>query len=144
MLSLGQAQRAPVAEEEVRPIGITLVPQLQCGGIEPVRGLERPQRGGAVTRGRERDSCAIPEQPVLAARRAREIERREVVVGEHLRAVLVAPERLDPLGCAPVLLDSCARGICPYATSRTRYAGTRLGLAGHGRRRSRRMNPALE
>ena len=133
-LALGQAQGAPVAEEEVRPIGISLVPQLQCGGVEPIRGLERPQRGRPVARGRQRDSCAIPEQSVLAARCAREIERREVVVREQLGVVRGTAERLDPLGCAPVLLHPCSPQDLPVGDIADELVPEReLGLAGDGR-----------
>ncbi len=95
----------------------------------------RPRRRAPALRGRELVR--------LGARGASQLERGDVVVRELLGEILrpVARKRLDPCAARTCFSARSARGICPYATSRTsRCVNANSVSPATELRRSRRTN----
>jgi hypothetical protein len=89
----------------VGPPRIVRSPQRDGLLVESGRRAERIERIRAVARLPERDAGALGNRLHLLACRAGELERAQIVVREHLGAVLaIRAQRLDPLGRELVLL----------------------------------------
>ena len=100
-LSSGRLSVEPcpsVAEQQLRPFGIRFGPELERGAVEANGGSEGVQSHGAIPGLAERDPGRLRERVDLLAGGPRELERAQIMVGEHLRSVLgsLDVERLDP------------------------------------------------
>src|SRR6266536_5042356 len=102
------AVRAGEREPEKQPGVLTIIlrPELERRRVEAHGLIERVQREGALPGLAKGKASALREGCRVLARAACELERRQVVVGEHLGAVFgpVRGQRLEPLGRQPVLL----------------------------------------
>ena len=135
---------ARVGEQQLRPLVVVRRPELERRAR---RSAGRGGRRRARAPGRRRR-----EPPAAPAPRARRSARRprlapsssasQVVVREHLRVVLGPAERLDPLrGQLDAARARAARGIWPYATSRTStWRNAYSSSPPTDERRSRRTN----
>src|SRR5437763_2338391 len=77
------------------------------------RRVVRMERERAIAGVAQRVPCRIREWSDVLSGGARELESAEVVVGEHLRVIFGATERLDPLRRAPVLGGALAARDLP-------------------------------
>jgi hypothetical protein len=94
MWSVGTA--LPVPQQELRPVGIGLGAQLDRRLEEPSGSRQRVQRQGSIA-GLRQPVTGLPAKFTrVLARRGRELEGADVVVGEHLRQVLDAVRREVP------------------------------------------------
>ena len=91
-------------QEEVGPLGIVLWPELDCELVIPRRGREGIEGEGTVPCVPERDSRGLRQRLDVLAGRTRVLDRGRIVVSHHLRVVLGAAERLDPLCSGQVLV----------------------------------------
>src|SRR5205814_1253740 len=74
-------------------------PEVERGFVEPPRRGERPERVRAITRVARGEPGRLDQRGrLLRAGRASQLQRLEVVVGEHLRVVIWPAERVDPGG----------------------------------------------
>src|SRR5215218_3603494 len=91
----------------MRASGLALGPKVDGAPIEACRSGEGVERIGAVPRLMESDPSALGNRFHLLARRAGKLERAQIVVSEHLRAVLaIRAQCFDPFGREPVLFGS--------------------------------------
>ena len=114
------ATASPEPQQEVRPLLVVLGRQVERLPGELHRLRKRAQRRGPVGSCDECASRALLQLLALGPRGTRQLERGDVVVGEHLGVLLAPAESLEPLRGGSMLLTACRRGIWPYATSRTR------------------------
>ena len=101
------------AKEQPPALGVIFRPELQGRVVETLGRFDGVERCGSIARIAERVAGSLVESGGVEPRRPSELERLEVVVGQHLGLILRAAERLDPGGGAPVLLGADAAGIWP-------------------------------
>jgi hypothetical protein len=77
-----------VAEEQVGSSLVVCRPELDRGAVEPPRSPEGAERVGSVARFPESEPCASRQLLRGHAGRSIELERRQVVVREHLGVIL--------------------------------------------------------
>jgi hypothetical protein len=96
--SVDRQEGPAVLKDQDRPLWIIRRPELECTFVEARRsgeGVERQRTVAGIAQG---DPGARSERRGFLARGLGELERREVVVREHLGVILRAAERFDPLG----------------------------------------------
>src|SRR6266545_332188 len=101
------AARPAVAKEQHRPPRIVARPKLERSLIKPGRRGNGVQPRRAVARLPEGNARPLLELRPHLSGGASELERAQIVVGEHLGLILasVEGERLEPFGGQPVLLS---------------------------------------
>jgi hypothetical protein len=102
-----EMERRAETEEGVRPC-LSGHSERERLVVEAGRAGERVQREGAVAGALECCRRGRGEHTHVDTGRARELERRRIVVGEQVAVVVGTAERFDPLGSAAVALG--ARG----------------------------------
>ena len=100
-----------VPQQKLRPSGVLLGRQLERRAVEPSCDGVGAQLERAVAGMTQRNHGPPGELVRRLPRGAGQLERAEIVVGEHLGVVLPAAESLDPLGGAAVFASPHARGI---------------------------------
>src|SRR6266508_3252487 len=105
--------RAPEREQQRRALAIVFRPESERATVEAGGGGVRAQRGRPVARAAEREPGARRELGRRLSCGLCELERRGVVVCEQLGVILLAPERLDPLGGRDVLVGACGSRDLP-------------------------------
>jgi hypothetical protein len=91
------------AQQQAPASPVTLGQELERRAEEAERWLERMEGDGAVAGVGERVVRGVREVVCAPAGRAGQLERLQVVVSQHLRVVLSAPEPLDPARGGEVL-----------------------------------------
>ena len=97
---LDQVLRPRMAEQDVGEFRIVARPELQGGLVEALRSRIGRQRERAIAGFAEAEARPTGQPFGLGACCPIELERRQVMVSEHLGVVLRAPERLDPSAAA--------------------------------------------
>ncbi len=112
---LGVEEGLAVAEEQLRPFGVVFGQQVEGAAIEAHRSRERVEPRHPVACLAERETGALGKRFRSLPGRTRKVERGQVVVGEHLGAVLgpLRVQGLDPLGREPCFSPRRPRGIWP-------------------------------
>ena len=98
------------AKEQPPALGVIFRPELQGRVVETLGRFDGVESCGSIARIAERVAGSLVESGGVEPRRPSELERLEVVVGQHLGLILRAAERLDPGGGATVLLGADASG----------------------------------
>ena len=93
---LDQVLRSRMAEQDLGEFRIVARPELQGGLVEALRGRIGRQRERAIAGLAEAKARPTGQPFGLGTCRPIELERRQVMVSEHLGVVVRAPERLDP------------------------------------------------
>jgi len=110
----GRDKRPRTLEQEPWPDGIVGNAERERIGEKHRGRFVRRQRQRSLACGAQRLARPLHQAGiVLDTRRARELERLRVVIGEQLGVVLRPPQGFDPLAGATMLLRSCASWNLP-------------------------------
>src|SRR5207302_5200212 len=85
---------------------ILVVTEVECLPAVALGLIERVQRRGTLAGFAERAARALGDRSDVHSRRPCELECIDVVMRDCLGVILRTTERLDPLGCAQMLLRS--------------------------------------
>ena len=131
---------APLADAQSPTIGqqtlCVELGELECRGVVTRRGGESIEREGPISGLLERGGCADDELLDIVTGASCVVQSCQVVVSEHLRAVLgtVVGERLDPFGRPPMAVDARSPRHLPVRHVADDHVSERvLSLAGDGR-----------
>ena len=123
-----------VPQQKLRSSRVPLGRQIERRAVEPSRDGVGAELEGAVARLAQCSHGPSGELVGRLPRGAGELERAEIVVGEHLGVVLPAAESLDPLGGEAVLVSPHgARDLAVGDVADEHMVKRVLGLTFHGR-----------